>query len=244
MTVKALRHLWQEAFLEPDSFTDLFFSVAYSPRRCHHIDENGIPVSALYWFDCELSGHKLAYIYGVATLKSHRGKGLGGQLLQETHDILRARGYAGTILVPCSSSLFDFYARFGYRPATTVARFSCQAGDAPAAIREITPEEYVRLRSVYLPEGGVVQEGQAMAFLQGYCRFYAGEDFLLICEFTPEGLWAQELLGNAQAAPGILKALGIAQGRFRVPGTDGNFAMWLPLQPDCPQPGWFGLALD
>lgn len=242
--IPALRALWQEAFQESDAFTDLFFSKGYSPNRCHHIDENGIPVSALYWFDCRLEGHKLAYIYAVATLKSHRGKGLGGQLLRETHEILRSRGYAGTILVPAGKDLFDFYGRFGYRLATTVARFSCKPGDVHAATREITPEEYVKLRSGFLPDGGVVQDGQAIAFLQGYCRFYAGTDFLLIGEALPGELRAQELLGNTRAAPGILKALGFARGRFRVPGEDDNFAMWLPLQANCPKPAWFGLALD
>ena len=242
--IPTLRALWQEAFHDPDDFTDLFFSKGYSPDRCHHIDENGIPVSALYWFDCQLEGRKLAYIYAVATLKSHRGKGLGGQLLRETHEILRSQGYAGAILVPAGKDLFDFYRQFSYETATTVARFSCEQGDAPVAIREITPEEYVHLRSVYLPEGGVVQEGQVMVFLQGYCRFYAGADFLLIGEALPEGLRAQELLGNREAAPGILKALGFAKGRFHTPGEDEDFAMWLPLQADCPKPAWFGLALD
>lgn len=239
-----LRKLWQEAFDEPDAFTDLFFSVGYSPERCHYIEENGTPVSALYWFDCSLNGHKIAYIYGVATLKSHRGKGLGGRLLEETHEILRQQAYAGAILVPSGAALFDFYRRFGYETATTASTFSCESGGAPVVLREITPEEYIRLRTSYLPEGSVVQDGQSMAFLAGYCRFYAGADFLLICEDSPKDLLAQEFLGNIQAAPGILKALGFAKGRFRTPGDQADFAMWLPFREDCPRPGWFGPALD
>lgn len=244
MTVKALRRLWQEAFNDPDDFTNLFFSAGYSPERCHYIAENGVPVSALYWFDCSLNGRKIAYIYGVATLKSHRGKGLAGRLLKKTHEILRVQGYAGAILVPRGAALFDFYRQFGYETATTVSRFSCESDGAPIALREITPEEYIRLRFSYLPEGGVVQEGQSIVFLAGYCRFYAGEDFLLVCEDSPNGLWAQEFLGNTQAAPGILKTLGFAKGCFRIPDTQDDFAMWLPLQANCPQPAYFGLALD
>lgn len=244
MTVKALRHLWQEAFDEPDDFTDLFFSVGYSPQRCHYIVENGIPVSALYWFDCELSGRKLAYIYGVATLKSHRGKGLAGKLLQETHEILRQQAYAGAILVPANQSLFAFYQKFGYHTATFATKLTCDAADTPVAIRKISPEEYVRLRPAFLPEGSVMQGSDAFAFLQGYCEFYAGEDFLLVCSLSPEGLRGQELLGNAQTAPGILQALNCAEGSFRTPGADRQFAMWLPLQANCPKPAWFSLALD
>lgn len=244
MIVNALRQLWQEAFDDPDAFTDLFFAKGFSPDRYHCIKENGAPVSALYWFDCYLEGRKLAYIYGVATLKSHRGKGLAGQLLQDTHKILRQQGYAGAVLVPHRESLFGFYRKFGYEAAATATEFSCAAGAASVAIREVSPEEYARLRSDFLPDGGVEQGGDALAFLHGYCQFYAGADFLLACEISPKGLQAQELLGNTQAAPGILRALGLPKGRFRCPGPDRNFAMFLPLEKDCPIPAYLGLALD
>lgn len=242
--ILALKQLWQEAFGDPADFTDLFFSAGFSPDRFHCIREKGLPVSALYWFDCTLQGHKIAYIYGVATLKSHRGKGLAGQLLNETHSLLRKRGYAGAVLVPHGASLFDFYRKFGYETAVTATEFSCEAGDSPAELRQITTEEYARLRSSFLPEGGIELSDDMLGFLQTYCQFYAGADFLLICEALPEGLWGQELLGNAQAARGILLALGLSNGRFRTPGTGRDFAMWLPLQEDSPKPSWFGPALD
>ena len=89
-----------------------------------------------------------------------------------------------------------------------------------------------------------MQGSEAFTFLDGYCQFYAGDDFLLICSLTPEGLRGQELLGNTHAAPGILRALNCPEGRFRTPGTDRPFAMWLPFQADCPKPEWFALALD
>lgn len=239
-----LRNLWQEAFHEPDDFTDLFFTKIYSPDRCHCILDNDVPVSALYWFDCDLAGHKLAYLYAVATLKSHRGKGLASQLLEEAHALLRRQGYAGVILVPAGEALFDFYRKHGYAPVTTSSKFSCDAGASPVELREISPEEYVRLLPGFLPEGGVTPGETMLRFLQGYCKFYTGTDFLLICEKTGDGIWGQELLGNTRAAPGILTALNAPKGRFRTPGTDRNFAMWLPLDGDCPKPGWFGPALD
>lgn len=239
-----LRTLWQEAFGDPDVFIDLFFSAGYSPKRCHYIEEDGAPVSALYWFDCVLNGRKFAYIYGVATLKSHRGKGLAGRLLNETHEILRQQGYAGAILVPSGASLFDFYRQFGYKTATTATEFSCESTNTPPAMREVSPEEYARLRSAFLPKGGLELGKDYLAFLASYCKFYAGQDFALICEILPDGLWSQELLGNTQAAPGILRALGRPKGRFRIPGEGREFAMCLPLQANCPKPSWFGPALD
>lgn len=247
MTAKdlsALRALWQEAFDEPEDFTDLFFSVGFSPDRCHCIRDNGVPVSVLYWFDCYLHGQKLAYIYGVATAKAHRSKGLAGKLMVQAHEVLQKQGYAGVILVPADQSLFDFYEGFGYETATFTTKLICDAGDTPVTLRKISPEEYTRLSQKFLPEGSVTHGRDALALLAGYCDFYAGEDFLLICSISPEGFQGQELLGNTQAAPGILRALGCATGCFRTPGTDQKFAMWLPLRKDCPKPAWFALALD
>ena len=239
-----LKKLWQEAFDDPEEFTSLFFQEAYAPERCHCITENGVPVSALYWFDSTINGHKLAYLYAVATLKSHQGRGLAGQLMRETHDILKSQGYAGAILVPAGESLFGYYRKFGYEAATTRIWLTCQAGDVPVQIREISAEEYIRLLPAFVPAGGVVPGENMLRFLQSYCQFYTGEDFLMICETTEEGFKAQEFLGSTTAIPGILKALDIEKGRFRTPGTGSDFAMWLPFRKDCPKPGWFGPALD
>jgi len=241
--VLPLRRLWQEVFEDTDTFADAFFAVGYSPDRSHCILEDGVPVSALYWFDCHLGGHKLAYLYGVATRKSHRGQGFARCLMNQTHEILRSRGYSGVILVPEKAQLFDFYKKMGYRTAGTVAEFSCSQGDVPTPVQEIGANEYARLRKKYLPAGGVVQEGETLTFLKSYARFYAGADFLLVGEMEGGDLVSQELLGNAAAAPGILKALNIPRGHFRTPGTERDFAMFLPLD-NCPLPTYFGLALD
>lgn len=239
-----LRRLWQEAFGDTDAFLDGFFAMGFAPERCHFIAENGIPVSALYWFDCELEGQKLAYLYAVATDEKHRGKGLAHRLMTETHEILKKQGYAGAILVPGSQDLFAMYEKLGYRTVTTVSKIFAKQGSAPANLTPIDTAEFAKLRREYLPGDGVIQAGAALRFLQTYCRFYKGADFLLVASEENGALWVQELLGNAAAAPGILRTLGYETGTFRTPGNDRNFAMFLPLTANCPVPGYFGLALD
>ncbi len=243
MTAK-LRQLWQEAFGDSDESIDSFFATGFSPDRYHCICENGTPVSALYWFDCELDGHKLAYIYAVATLKSHRGKGLAKRLMEETHEILKQQDYAGAILVPGGKGLFDFYEKIGYRTTTSVREFTCKAAGDPIALWEIDAKEYARLRRGLLPNGGIAQEGAALAYLQTYAKLYAGEDFLLSATGEGASLLVQEFLGDPTYAGRILIALGMAEGRFRTPGKGQSFAMYFPFTADCPQPGYFGLALD
>lgn len=242
--ILALRQLWREAFGDADEFLDAFFSTVFSPDRFHCVLEDDQPVSALYWLDCELKGHKLAYVYAVATLKSHRGQGLAQQLMAETHEILCTRGYSGVVLVPEKAHLFDFYRKLGYQAACTVTEFSCPWADTPVPLRQISAEEYAHLRESRLPDGGVIQTGEVLAFLQSYARFYAGEDFLLVAELEGNKLFSQELLGDPQAAPGILRSLNCPTGCFRTPGNGRELAMFLPLTESCPAPAYLGLALD
>lgn len=242
--IAALRHIWQQAFGDPDAVLDVFFATGFSPDRCHFLREDGAIVSALYWFDCALNGHNLAYIYAVATEKNHRGKGLAHRLMDQTHGILREKGYAGAVLVPGSQELFSLYGLMGYRTVTAIREFSARWGDTSARLQEIDAARYAQLRKTYLPAGGVVQEGAALDFLHTQTGFFAGEDFMLAATVQGETLLAQELLGNARTAPEILRTFGTPQGQFRTPGAGRDFAMLFPLRPDCPVPSYFGLALD
>ena len=242
--IAKLRTLWQEAFGDSAETLDAFFATGFSPDRCHYLMDDGELISALYWLDCSLEGKKLAYLYAVATKKACRGRGLARRLMEETHEILRQKGYVGAILVPGESALFPYYEKLGYRVATKVEEFSAIATDFPVYISEITPAEYATRRRIYLPRGGVCQEGETLSYLATYAKFYRGEDFLLSASGAGETLVVHEILGNTAAAGGILRALGFAEGRFRTPGTGRDFSMLLLLQTDCPAPGYFGLALD
>lgn len=240
----ALRCIWQQAFGDTEETLDAFFATGFSWDRCNFLCQDGIPVSALYWFDCTLDGQRLAYIYAVATKKAHRGKGLAHRLMADTHAILQERGYAGAVLVPGNEKLFAFYRQLGYRTASTVTEFTAQRSDTPAFIKEIDTAQYARLRRAYLPENSIIQEGAALEFLHTQVRFYAGDDFLLAAAKADDTLLVQELLGNVRAAPGILCALDVPRGRFRTPGNDRDFAMLLPFHQSCPELAYFGLALD
>ena len=239
-----LRELWKLAFGDTDAFLDGFFSTAYSQDRCRYLTDGERITAALYWLDCQFSGEKYAYIYAVATHPKYRGRGLCHQLMEQTHKELRARGYAGAILVPQEEGLRVLYGSMGYKNATTVSEFTVVPGETALPIEKIGAEAYARLRRQYLPRGGLRQEGESIAFLETYAAFYAGEDFLLAAYREGDFLWAMELLGNREAAPGILKTLGCVRGKFRIPGEELPFAMFLPLKEDAPVPTYLGHAFD
>ena len=249
--VPALRRLWQEAFGDTDAFLDTFAQTAYSPARCRCVTVDGDVAAALYWFDCTHADRRLAYLYAVATAKAYRGQGLCRALMDDTHRHLTALGYAGAMLVPGNASLFDFYARMGYRTCTSVRELTCPA--APASDDHRTPAVTLHpvdiptsaaLRRRYLPADGVIQEGENLTFLCTMATFYTGDGFLLAAR--PEGkiLRGIELLGDQTAAPRIVRALGCETGTLRTPGADTPFAMFLPLRADTPAPAYFGLAFD
>ena len=231
--IPALRNLWTEAFGDDDDFLDIFWDTAFSPDRCRCITVDSQVAAALYWFDCRFDGKPIAYIYAVATAKAFRGQGLCRKLMDNTRDLLAGLGYSGSILVP-DGHLFGMYESMGYQVCSSVRKFSCKAGE-PVALREIDAEEYAQLRRQYLPTGGVVQENENLQLLSALTKLYAGEDFLYAED--------AELLGNAEAAPGILAALGKESGSFRCPGQETPFAMYLPLDGQI-APTYFGLAFD
>ena len=235
-----LKSIWQLAFQESNEAIDGFFASAFSPDRCRYLAENGTPVSALYWFDCEYEGGKLAYIYAVATHPDHCGKGLASRLLKETHEHLKQLGYAGAVLKP-ASGLFPFYARLGYETCGYITRFCAEASDSPLPLRQITAEEYSGLRKSFLPENGISQEGITLAFLSTFASFYACTD-ALVCANKEEQV-VFEYLGNPHSAPGILSALSVKSAEIPTPGQDIPFAMWHPL--NCTKmPGYLGISLE
>ena len=109
-----LRALWQEAFGDDDAFLEHFFTYGFAPDRCRCVTVDGKLAAALYWFDCSFQGKPLAYLYGVATFKAHRGKGFCKALAENTHNHLKYLGYAGEILVPAGEKLFQMYEKMGY----------------------------------------------------------------------------------------------------------------------------------
>ena len=228
-----LRQLWQSAFHDDDAYMDLFFEAAFASDRCRCVTKVGQVAAALYWFDCCLEGKPIAYLFAVATGKKFRRQGLCRRLMEDTHRLLKELEYCGSVLVPGDAGLFGMYASMGYVTCSGISTFRFDRGVVPAKLRPLEPAQYAALRRQYLPEGGVIQENEALALLKG--DLYAGEDFLYA-----DG---QELLGNTDAAPAILAALGRDTDTFRTPGNDRPFAMFRAIGGTRP-PKYFGLALD
>lgn len=200
--IPALRQLWKDCFGDTDGFLDLFFSLAYAPRRSLILTENGNFLGTAYWFDCSMEGRKLAYLYAIAIAPSHQGRGLGTALMEAVHTALEKAGYDAALLVPGDEGLRRFYEKLGYRTCSyrrTEVRLP--------ALQAVTPEEYARLRRALLPQNGVVQEGESLRFLSALADFYRGAGSIAV--LSKEDGSCLELLG----APNTGKTVPYAMGR-------------------------------
>lgn len=239
-----LMALWQEAFGDSEEFVDGFFCTGFAPSRCRCITDNGNVVAALYWFDAHYAAQRFAYIYAVAVKKTHRGRGLCTALMTDTHAHLKLRGYEGVLLMPQNSQLRDMYGKLGYAECTRLDKFTCEASAEAAALRRIDREEYAALRKVFLPEDGAIQEEENIAYLEMMAFFYAGDDFLIAAHKNGKKLYCPEILGNPQAAAGILTALSCTEGIFLAPGASCPGAMLHPLVEEVRAPGYLGLTFE
>lgn len=242
--IPGLRQLWQQAFGDDDAFLDKFFEFGFSPDHCRCAVEAGQTAAALYWFDMTCRGRKIAYLYAVATEKSHQNRGLCRVLMADVHEILAQQGYAGTILVPEDEKLAAMYEKMGYRFTCSISQLVSTMGPDTASGHRIDKNEFQRRRAAMLPEGGVQLGEKALDFLDAQVFFYAGADFLMAAVKGRQGLRCLELLGNTAVAPDILNALGLTHGAFRGPGKGRPFAMYRPIDPEAEAPAYFGLAFD
>ena len=237
-----LKQLWTESFGE-GAYWELFFEQVFSSDRCRCITIGDQVAAALYWLDCRCFDLPMAYLYAVATDKKHRRQGLCRAPMTDTHTHLKSLGYAGCLLVPGENSLCSMYASMGYQTATTLREWECVPGQIPAAMHRVDAAEYARLRRRLLPEGSVLQEGDSLTLQDALYQFYDGGDFLLCWGKNDRGPLGIELLGNTEAAPGILAALRQPKGTFRAPGTGRPFAMYYPLS-DAAVPSYFCFAFE
>lgn len=240
--IPGLKRLWMDVFGDTSEYLDLFFSTGYAPENCLLIEDEGDITAALYWLDMDYVSGKLAYIYAVATDPAFRGQGLCRRLLTRTHEILANRGYAGAILVPQGENLFALYEKFGYRTGSGIREFTA-APTQPISLIPLDAQAYAAKRKALLPKAVHLGE-RALALLAATAEFYEGDGFVIACARHNGRFFAPEYLGDDAVAGSILAALDCRDGRFRMPGNDIPFTMFLPLKPDAEKPSHLGFAFD
>lgn len=248
--IPELRQLWKDTFGDSDAFLDHFFETAFSLDRCMCTACNDFVVGALYWFDCTFLGEKIAYIYAVATAKAFRGQGICSSLMEHTHKYLKEQGYAGAILSPAEKTLFDFYGKMGYETCayTNELQFTKDTLYAlekkHTAWKQISKDEFAKLRRDFIPADAVLQENENLDFLETQAEFYAGNSFVLTAQKNGTHLHGIEFLGDTTVIPCLLQAFHCTTGHFHTMGTEKPVAMYLPFTDVGCLPAYIGFVFD
>lgn len=115
--------LWEESF--GDSEKDIFFflNTHYKPHNTIVCELDDEIVSVLFLLDGEMHidgvDYPSYYLYAACTSLKYRGKGYMGDLLRFAQSISAERNRFFIALKPAEESLYNYYAKFGYRPVFT-----------------------------------------------------------------------------------------------------------------------------
>lgn len=215
-----LRLIWESAFGPGEVKT--FFTQMFDPGRCIVAIDGGGPVAAGYLLPGgTLLAHgtstRCAMIYAVATLPEYRGRGYGASVVRGLVAAGRDSGFPAIVICPSEDSLFEYYSdRTGFREWFFISErryVSAMTSNYVATSAEVTPDEYCRLRQVFLestphvvPDISVVsyQRELSRELGGGLFRFETSVgDACAVVEWQPGGVvFARELLFRGPPAAG------------------------------------------
>ncbi|MDR2085685.1 MAG: GNAT family N-acetyltransferase [Dysgonamonadaceae bacterium] len=116
---EALKTMWKLCFPDDsDEFIAFYFDRVYSNEETIVYVEDNIPVASLqmipYLLKTGYSASPAAYISGAMTHPEFRQRGFMSRLLCASFEIMKAKGYVYTFLIPQEEWLFGFYEKWGY----------------------------------------------------------------------------------------------------------------------------------
>lgn len=162
--IPAIKAIWQEAFDDPLNYVDFLYNEVIRTSDTLIFEAGARAVAMTVLIPTEFvyrdKSVKAVYLYGAATLKKFRGKGIMTAMLKYAEDAARSEGYALAVLVPGEKYLFRYYEKRGYHAdfkANLVAvRHGMVDGTLESAIDveydRLTPEQIYGLRESILAE--------------------------------------------------------------------------------------------
>lgn len=229
--IDEIKALWQQSFGDEPGYIDSFLERFTTPDNTLVWLDGGV-CGMLFILPCTLAlaheRYRCAYLCGVATRQSDRGRGISTALLQYAYELCAARGYQLCALVPASHSLFNFYAKRGYALQGYVKTLSLveQELDLSAApvFSAIGAEEVFALRKSFFGGAymawdkqmlvGIIEENSSL----GGCfyRYSLGvHSGYISCVPQGDALLVKEFCGTEALLPCLLGGLHKIYGKQR-----------------------------
>lgn len=271
-----LKRLYQACFEEKDEAVRILFEEYALTDTCYAVLCGGEIAAALYLLPAQAAENGRAvqahYLFAAGTLPKYRGRGLMNGLIGYALADAAARGDRYSALLPAGRGLYQFYARFGYRPvyrakctAATQQRLLCLP-QAPCKVINCSFDKLADLRFNILLEqnGSLLWDRRHLALAQKLSAQYGGGLFTTdrgAVYYMREGqnVYAYEMICTGADLGALLKTFArqvpAKLYRLKLPafiGGGGNvirYGMVKPLYTDALQPAgmrrpYLGLALD
>lgn len=201
--------LWQEAF--GDSREWVMMYLAENIENVLVYEENDVVMGMLSLLSVSYKGKNGFYVYGVATGKEFRSKGISTQLLEFAKKLVDEKKAEFLVLVPRNEGLFDFYEVRGFfrkhRTKTECFKKDELEKLSSSEVYVASAEDYYGIRSTHfdnLIEWDVEKLVSIRKFENG--EFYkndGGEG--AFCYAYKDTLYVKELCGELEFAGGICK---------------------------------------
>ena len=251
----ALTELWQLCFGDDAKLINAFWQALFGKLRVFCAADGKKTVAFLCAMpttlvDDEGGEHPTAYLYAVCTAPAYRRRGISSALMRFAENALQKDGFLFTALVPAEESLFDFYAKQGYRTACYHRSYTVAAGKSAAKITPIHADAYRNLRQMQLYGSAILYPLPLLEWQESVGGLYRVETADTVCcaaaEVYGDRCICKELLPDCpEAAAALAAKLGCTEALVRTDGVEQKFGMLKPLQDvSVPEMAYLGLAFD
>lgn len=226
--------IWHEAFGDSEDFIEAMLRCGLMERAVG-AELGGALRCCMFAFDgLKIGGVPAAYLYALCTEKAYRGQGLGRAVTMFAADAAMARGAEAVFLRPGDEALERWYGKAMGAVAVARSREKVFRPALPGAKkpRELSPEEYLRLRPARDWEPGE----QLIAAQAVVNLWYAGSflevDGAMVCAEDSGGrVLVREIISDAPEAAlaAVAEYYGVDVLHILVSSGDGLPLMALPV---------------
>ncbi|MDO5570500.1 MAG: GNAT family N-acetyltransferase [Bacteroidales bacterium] len=146
-TTDELKKIWKDIFQDSDTYIDNVFN-GISNDQAFYIKDVGNIVSMAFMtpYDLKVNDRivKCGYFFGAATLPEKRNKGYMEKIIDMTKIAAKKNNMSAIILIPATTSLFNYYKRFDFRMAFG---YSLKMFSSSVSKKEISDYELIGIKN-------------------------------------------------------------------------------------------------
>lgn len=174
--INSLKELFKDVFNENDEALELFFKRIFKPEICYVCYEGDELIAMVYIIPTTLNTRKAGYLYAAATKDEFRGAGIMKGLI---HYALSITAQEVCITLPASDSLYDYYAKLGFKELSCVSaelsRQELEAMAKPYEINELVVGGYCGIRNRALKDNFLFWNNDFINYAFEYNALYGAK---------------------------------------------------------------------